>query len=258
MKHLCAFYGAVAADVLSAIPVVKDDVLTQPGTDRFLVPADLNTLAWAAVLGTSVDRGQVVSPSILRKRMNLDVVPLVRGALVFALTGAGIFVPKADIVLDPTENIQLQASQNLGTSENDYGLLCLKSLGTPPAMPTGDIRVVRGTGTATLTANAWSSVTLTLDQDLEAGTYHLVGLVAFAIHAIAARVLFTGQGYRPGVPAISGASIGVALTHNAAFLDKYMWEDLGSFVHENLPAIQFLSSAADTAETVYLYLIKTA
>jgi hypothetical protein len=33
---------------------------------------------------------------------------------------------------------------------------------------------------------------------------------------------------------------------------------MGSFPHTDLPQVQFLSSAADTSEVVYLYLVKTA
>jgi hypothetical protein len=57
------------------------------------------------------------------------------------------------------------------------------------------------------------------------------------------------------LPALAGSEA-AALTFNRVPLQELMFEPMGTFDHQNFPQFQFLSTAADTAETVYLYVIK--
>jgi len=257
VKHLCGFYISVDSATLTPVTTLVDDVLTRPATDRYSVPSDLNKIAWAAGCGVNVTRLQVVAPSLAVRRMTCDVIPIDRGAAGFTATSPKAFIPHADIVLTPTENFMVYGSEDGAGATAMYALVCLQAPGPAPAMPAGDFRVVRGTATATLTAQAWTTFTLTLEYDLEPGTYHLVGFIPGSAGLIGGRAIFTGQGYRPGMPGVQGTA-STFQQHDRENFEGLMWEDLGQFTHVNVPQFQFFSASADTAETVELYVVKTA
>lgn len=113
------------------------------------------------------------------------------------------------------------------------------------------IQTVRATATTTLTANAWTACTLTLDQQLEAGRYAVIGMRAQSAGAKAARLVMQETAARPGV---------IAYDSNAD-LEHPMFRNgnmgvFGSFVHTAIPQVEFLSLSADTAETVFLDIVK--
>lgn len=257
MKHLCAFYVSVDSATLSALGAIVDDILTRPATDRFQVPSELNTIAWAAALGVNVTRAQLVSPSLAVRRMTMDIIPHERGTASFSLETARLFIPKSELALVATENFMVYGSEDGAGATAIYGFVCLKSPGPAEPMPAGDIRVVRTTAAVTLVANTWTTLTPIFEYDLEPGTYVLVGFIPISATVIAARAIFTGQAWRPGVPGlISTVPLGCDI--GKEFFDGLMWEPLGTFTHISPPQFQFFATAGDTAETIELYLVKIA
>jgi len=255
--HLCAFRKSIDSATLVALDTIIDDILSRPSADRFQVPVDFSSIAWAAALGVNLTRAQIYSPSLEVRRMTLDIIPHERGSIAFSQESSRVWVPKADVVLTPTENFMLYASEDGAGATVVAALLALKAPGPLPAMPAGDVRIVRTTAAATLVANSWTTLTPTFEKDLEPGTYVLVGFIPVSAGLIAARALFVGQAYRPGVPGFA-AAIAAALDHGKEFYDKLMWYAMGTFTHVSPPQFQFLSESADTAETIILYLVKTA
>ena len=74
---------------------------------------------------------------------------------------------------------------------------------------------------------------------------------------MAARAIVTGQVWRPGVPGLAGAEADVIEC------DPLYWTGvqdylMGNFPHTSIPEIQFLSTGTESAQVVYLKLIKTA
>jgi hypothetical protein len=256
MNHLCAFYKSIDSATLVALDTVVDDILTRPSPDRFQVPTDLSAIAWAIALGTDLTRAQLVSPSIEVRRMSLDIIPQSRGQLYLTLEAIRAFVPKSDLLLTPTENFMVYASEDGYGATDVAALVSLKAPGALPAMPAGDIRVIRATAAQTLTPYQWTTFTPTYEKDLEPGTYQLVGFIPSSANVIAARALFMGQGYRPGVPGVAG-SVEDALNFGADWFDKVMWYAMGQFTHISPPQFQFLASEADSAETIILFVVKT-
>jgi hypothetical protein len=160
------------------------------------------------------------------------------------------------MILESTENLQLKASEDAGGASAVYGLLFLKPAGALPALADGDIRVIRATAAATLTANAWTTFTPVLEKDLEPGRYQLAGFLPSSATIVAARALITGQVSRPGMIGIQGAEA-VARHFLPHYLDKLMFYNMGEFSHTNIPQFQFLATAGDTSEVVILYLVRT-
>ncbi len=253
--HVAAWQQSADSATLVAINNVVDDILTMTSATRFLVPPFAPRIWWAAALGPNLTRAQLITPSLLVRRMNPEVVPRERTTEAFSLTGPSIYLPRRPLILIPGEEIEAQTAEDaVGASQMDV-LACLGPEALPP-MPDGDIRIVRATGTTTLVARAWTSVTLTLDSSLESGTYALVGFVASSAGAVAARALITGQSPRPGLPAFAGAEA-AASDFDPSVLNGIMYFDMGRFTHVTIPAFQFFSISADTAEVVFLYVVRT-
>lgn len=254
--HLIAWTESQDSSVLVPMNAVRDDVVTLQGLDRFQVPSDYRAIYAAAALGISLTRAQIVAPSLEVKRQTQEVIPHERGDDVFNIEGPRIYIPKRQILLDPGENLEFQVAED-GATTRQYGLVWLKQEAALPDMPAGPIIAARATSTQTLVANTWTTCTLTLEKELASGLYQLVGFRPSSATAIAARALITGQNYRPGVPAIVGVDA-VARDFDPGVLDKFNWFAMGEFDSRQIPQIQFLASAADTAESVILYVIKTA
>ena len=122
-----------------------------------------------------------------------------------------------------------------------------------------------GDGDTTVTANTWSAVPMTWDQDLPRGMYAIVGMkfgyyIASGPLAALARIVIPGNtDWRPGVP---GTLMGGAHCelYDASYLPCWHWPLMSKVVFPfgNTPNIEVLSNAALTDETVELLLQKVA
>lgn len=255
MNHLCAFYESIDSASLVELNTVVDDILTRSGTKRFLIPGEFNHILWAAALGTNVTRAQIVTPSLGVARQSFEIIPRRRGDASFSLTHRQIALPPAPVPLIPSEEISVQAAEDAAGASSVYTLIALGPE-TQPALPTGLVRMIRGTGATPLTANTWTTVSITPDLSLEPGRYQLIGFIPISAGCIAARAIITGQTWRPGMPGLA-ASEAAAVDFDPIRDEQLMFEPMGEFTHVNLPQFQFLSASADTSEVVYLYVIRT-
>jgi len=253
-QHLVAWSEDFDSATLGRIKVVQDDVLTQDGEDRFFIPQEYRYIRWGAALGEDLTRGQIVTPSLQVRRNNLEVMPRNADQETFSLFSPQVMVPPRPIELRVNEQIEFQVAEDGSGATQCIGLVSLGPAELPP-MPAGEIRVSRATGTTTLTARTWSTVTLTLDSSLEPGRYSIVGFYATGATVIAARLLITGQVFRPGLPGLIGA-FDAASDFDPTIFDKLMFYNMGEFTQVNLPQMQFLATAADTAQAVVLYIIR--
>ena len=257
MAHLLAYKGAINSATLVPIEAVPDDIMSIPAPDRVQIPADKNSIHWAAALGTKLIRAQLDTPSLDVKRMTADIVPAAQGAIVFDPAILPIFVPKNDIILTPSENLRVIASATDTGATDVYALIQLKAAGLLPAIPQGDIRIIKCSGATTLVGGKWTTVSVTPDLDLEAGNYTLIGFLPLSATGIASRALFNGQVDRPGMPCIAGA-YATSLAFNPMLRDALQYFSMGVFSHITLPQFQFLAAGADTTQDVLMYCIKTA
>ncbi len=253
--HMAAFQQSVDAATNTAINTVVDDILTRTGADRFLVPTDYNFLRWAIAAGPNITRAFIDTPSLDVRRMRADVIPHRRGSELLSLGSPELWIPPSPIELVPTEELQAFITEDAaGASQLDV----VVALGPAdlPAPPSGDMRLIRLTGTTTLVARAWTTCLMTPEQTLEPGTYHLLGFYPISANVLAARVLIVGQNNRPGCPGLAGTE-GAARDFEAALLPQTMFYDMGEFTHLTIPQWQYFASVADTAETVLAWVVKT-
>jgi hypothetical protein len=140
---------------------------------------------------------------------------------------------------------------NGNNSEYDTVLVWLERNARSPVK--GQIFTVRGTASATLTAHAWTISPFVLDNSLEEGIYAIVGMEVETAHLIAYRLVFPGvaNSVRPG---------GIGKTSVANLQDKIfrygrlgVW---GVFDAAVQPQVEYLSTTADSSETIWLDLVK--
>lgn len=254
-QHLVAWQESADQATLTRINAVQDDVLTLSGTERFIIQSGLDHIRWGFAGGINLSRAQVSAPSLLVRRMNVEILPRKRGTDdTPRLAQPEIWIPRRPIRLDVSENIEMQTAEDGAGATQQTALISLSPAELPP-VPAGDILVARGTGTTTLVARAWTSVTITLDSDLPAGQYALVGFYPISAGVVAARAIIPQQVARPGVLGLPGTEAAAA-DFEAGLMAQIMGYNMGQFSNLQIPQFQFFSISADTAETVIMNLVK--
>jgi len=250
MHHFAAFYESVdPAAALTKIAAVPDQAIRTDGND-VVVPSDLANLVFEAALSaaTGPSYAQVQSPS-LRQLANQDVQPIVSGVTFGANpeTQAHFSNPRA---LKGNESINFLINATGGAAAANYGLIMLSN-GAIQAV-TGNMFTVRATGAAQLAAGTWVNTSLAFDEALPAGTYNVVGMRAEGTNLVAARMVFIGSGYRPGVPAVNTAS-----QRDWRYGRYGTMGSFGVFDVNQPPTLDCLG-VTDAAQTVLLDLIKVS
>jgi hypothetical protein len=231
---------------LTTVAAVTDQHITYDGDD-ILVPSFAPNLVGVMGIGATISRCQISSPT-LRRGLIYDVEPV--------NIAAGPNDPPAwhnrfinPLPLTVGEGLRAFVAEGAAGAEQDSVVAFLE--GDHTAAPSGQIQTVRATSATTLTAYAWSQCPLTLSQQLEAGTYEIVGMRAMSANAIAARLIMPGSQFRPGVIAVNDAEETGDTVFRYGNLGSF-----GQFEHTFVPSVEFFSGVADTAEVVHLDLIK--
>ena len=236
----------VDSATLTDIQALLDQHVTTDGDD-ILVPAFASNIIGVFAFGAMITGAQISSPT-LRKGLMLDVAPInVSSKAVCPLP----FVNRLDrpIALTPGEGLRARVSEG-GTGATRVGVLVWLQ-GEYEEPPEGEIHTVKATSTTTTTPYEWTLCPLSLTQQLEAGRYALVGARVEAGNAIAARFVIPGSEYRPGVIACKAT----VDTDNGIFREG-RFGTFGEFEHTFIPQVEVLSAGVDTAEVVYLDVVK--
>jgi hypothetical protein len=228
----------VAACADPHVRVVGDDIV---------VPSQVANLAAVYAIGANLTRCQVVSPSI-RRRYPLEVLPIdVATEPSDPAKFWGLW--SNPIGLDPDEALNAQASEDAAGAARSTVLVWLTDGAYTPV--TGvEIFTTQATNTSTLTAFAWTNGALTFSDTLPAGRYAVVGMRATSAGLIAARLVFPQFAFRPGV--IGGDSVS---DWGPSVFRYGTLGVFGEFEHNSPPTVDFLSSSADTSQTVHLDLV---
>lgn len=252
--HMAAWHENIDQAVLGRINAVQDDVLTPSGTDRFLVPNEYNHIHWGYATGANLSGARIVTPSLEVQKSDVDMVPHADGNDLVTKASPSIWIPRRFIPLVPSESIEVQTSEDAGGASTQQAFVILGTAENQP-MAAGAIRVLRLNGTTTLTADQWTSVTLTPESSLEAGRYQLVHFMLHGVSPVAARFLPQGGGFRPGM-FCSAAASPAQFDWNAALWHMLGWFNMLEFTHITLPQIQVFATGADTVQTVTAWVIR--
>lgn len=243
---LVAFVETQGGGTLLNIAGLADPHVRVSGDDIY-IPDELPFLLGYYTVGVYMTAARFESPS-LRRLANIDVCGYDTGAEPGSppLMHPLLSNPKT---LEGSEGFNLKATISPGSYV--VGLAWLSS--GPVTKPTGEIFTVLATSSTTLTAYAWSNGALTFATTLPRGRYQVVGMRAKSTGLIAARLVFPGQAWRPGCIGNDADTDIEAQCFRAG--EMGVW---GEFDHDLPPTVDFLSVSADTAESVWLDLIKIA
>jgi len=231
---------------LANLAAVVDQSVGTNG-DFVRVPPGMDQLGAVYAGGVNISLARMQSPS-LRDLVNPDIAPLDQAAE--PSSPYPLFDHfSSPIALQAGENLEaLAAEDGAGSTRRIIGAWLVDGPAQPVA---GDQSTVRCTGTTTLVANAWTAVELTFGQTIPAGRYQVVGARFLSATAIFGRLVVPGAPWRPGAVAQDDEGD----LENPIFRNGRLgvWTEFDSV--QSLQA-EFLATAGDTAETVYLDIVK--
>ena len=248
MHHLLAWrVSAADATAVDVTPVADSIWAIQNG--HFM--PQRNWLLQAAYFGAAgPNRARFITPTFRQittpwiRPVNTDIVPA-------NVVGAADYRANP-LMFRALEEIQLEGMQTTGGAAVVVGIAAVSKEPIVPA-PQGDIYTLRGTGATTVTAGAWSLITVTWQDTLPAGRYALVGGTFIGATAIAGRCILEEQVDRPGWLGNAAAdNVGSTIGLKGGL---GVW---GQFTGNRFPNVEMLCNAADTAQEIYLDLIKIA
>jgi hypothetical protein len=146
------------------------------------------------------------------------------------------------------EELELLGNQITGGAAVVVGVAGISESGIVNA-PNASIIPMLGTGTTTMVAGAWTQVAVTWADILPAGIFAVVGLEFIGVTALAGRLIFEDQVPRPGCV---GSGL-LATGSNDLFMGGRLgiW---GRFNSNRMPNFEGLCNAADTVQTIVLYI----
>lgn len=246
--ELVGYYQSVdQAAAEDLINVMQDPTIFTFGKNA-RIPQTLSFLQGAAMLtaATTLTSAAVKTPS-LRTRNDYYFEPLVNDDDFGSIPPIS-WLDKNPIPLTPGENMNFASQTDNTGAVAIQGFVWLSD--GPPVQRMGDIFSVQFTTAITLAAGTWVNGAITLRQQIPNGMYEVVGLRARGANLQAARIVFPGYPWRPGVPAVNAVSdIDLPQFRNG---ELGVW---GTFDSDNLPSIDALGHT-DTAQSYVMDIIK--
>lgn len=244
--HICAYRGSVGAGLSNVdIAAVQDGQLTISNS-HFVLPKPA-VLMWAFGFGTNMSRMRLNTPKMRYVGLP-SLVPINIGTTVPSPYNLVDFLEK-NVMLDMIDEVAVEASQTDAGAQTMNAILALQFARKEiPAQPTFRIRA---SAAITCVAGTWVNGSMTLDQTIPRGTYAICRMAAIGTNLIAARLLFAGAGFRPGV--IARNSVG-AVPH--PLMDGDSMGVFGTFDSINLPTLDAFSNGACTAQEIFLDLVR--
>ena len=249
MFRLVGFYESQdGGGAIHNVAAIQDPSINTQGDD-VRVPRDTPNIIGKACLSAAtgaLTSANLDSPS-LRRVVSPDIEPLVN-ALVFGSPPESIMHPMNPTPVMGDESLNFQINSDHASAIGEYGLVWFSD--GPQQPVSGQIYTVRATTAITLSAGTWVNGSLTFTQTLPVSEYEIVGMRARGTNLVAARLVFTDQSHRPGVPAVN--AIG------DRDLSVFRYGRLGSFgrFHSTTPPTVDALGVTDSAQTLLLDLVK--
>jgi hypothetical protein len=246
--HLAAYFASLTnGSTFAQVAAVNDGVLTRTTANNFILPKP-GKIVGAYSAGVSITEARINTPSL--RYVGLPLIGFLNAALVVpsppALTWWGDNGPPIPTV----DEISIEHSLGGAAPENEFTLLFIQFEKRP--VPAGPTYRLEFTGTITASAGTWVSGAMTPTSTLPQGSYAVVGMDCVGTNLAAARLIFPGSFFRPG-----------CLCRNSkTSLPSYLFTNdsmglYGTFKSVNLPNLEVFSIGANTAQTVYLDVIRT-
>lgn len=252
MQHLVAYYENMdGGGVMQPIAAVPDSILYVVG-DQVRVPAELPFASGGLCTteGTTFTDAQLRTPT-LRNLFYPSLAPAIFDNAPSGALYMDPVTPANPMALTGLEQMEFWVNTDNAGATPIWGYVWLQD---GPVQPVpGPMMTMRATASVTLAGGNWVNGQLTFDQALPVGDYQVVGMKVYASGMAAARLVFQGYAWRPGV--ISGE------TNASGNFDCFRFGRsgvLGTFNNNVPPTVDFIGAAGAVTPVVYLDLIKVA
>lgn len=244
--HLLAYYSNdVASDASLVTAGTVTDQAINSVTGGYFLPEDFK-LGWAYAGNDAFTQVRLNQPS-LREPFLPSIAP-------FSLTTLPANVPPIVLYGDygpklyKNETLGVQWSRGTVAASDAYTLLGITK--GKRAIPPGPRIPMRFTAAITIAEGTWALGAMTFADTLPSGKYAVVGMDVFGTNLLAARLAFSGGGYRPGILAqgAQGEWNGAAMPHDYMGL----W---GTFDNTVQPQLECFGVGAGTSQIGYLHLV---
>lgn len=246
MHHLACFAGSVINGAsLVQLPATVDSVLTLQNTANYTYSGNLKILrAYSRIdNGTEV---RIDTPN-LRLIGPPQIFPFETTTLPTNLPPVNKYDESALpwMGLDPLGVLVSRAGAGALVEQTLFWLSDQIQSTTP-----GPCRGVRASATITATTTGWTPGALTFQQALPTGRYRIIGMAAFGTNLFAARLVFPGQTFRPGILAQDAAG-----EYDHEWFRRGNFGVFGEFDSIAPPTLEVISAGANAAQTVFLDLV---
>ena len=243
MLHTLAFTGLLNNTANQQLVALTDGIFTIQNSN--FLPSRPMFIQWAWAGSATIDRARIVTPKF--RQVTLPFIrPINAGALPVNVT------PEADYRRFPLgtrnlEEIQIDFTTTVAMGTERCTVVLGVSDGPLMPVPGGDIYTLRGTSTTAAVANAWTQITTTFVDTFPEGQFAVVGLEVQSANAIAARLIFEDQAWRPGAISITAIGNRADDLHRKGGMGV-----LGRFTAFRFPNIEVLANAADASHVINL------
>lgn len=245
--HLAAYSASLAfGSTLTPVAALTDQVLTRTTANNYILPEPGRLLGWYAA-GVSISDAQLNTPSL--RYVGLPFCALLNNSLTIPSPPAITWWGTAGPPLPKVDEIQILHSLGGAANEQEFSLLWFQFRAIQPAA--GIIYRVKFTATIATVANTWTSGSISPFATLPQGVYQVVGGDCIGANLVAWRLIFPGSFYRPG--ALGRNAVGNVPYYPFLAGGLGVW---GQFASVNLPLLECLATGANTAQTLYLDVIR--
>jgi hypothetical protein len=248
MMHVFAYYNSALGTTVNTDTVaVVDNII--PIQNSHAIPNDDMQIIAAYAGSPTMLRARINSPT-LRQFFPPKILPFNKALLPPNDPHLQDFRSQP-LHIPGRQEIQVELTANPGTTEAAFAFLILQDRFVQA--PAGDIFTLRGTATTTCVVGAWTACPVTWDDSLPPGIYSVVGGACYSAGGIAFRIIMDNFYFRPG--GVMGAT---------PDLRAPLWQynggmgEWGQFRSVSFPRLEVLSSSADTAETLFLNVIRVS
>ena len=246
MFHTLAFTASNAAGGTNVDTAALFDGWATIQNNHFILQQDMQLLL-AYANGAAITDARLNTPHFRAIGFpHIDAVDV--AALPTSLPA--LFKPTPPYVVVPRiDELAAELSNAAGAPEREFCLLWLGDGNM--AVPQGPIYPLRFTATITAVANTWTRGNITFESTLPAGRYAVVGMDVFGTTLIAARIRFQEYAMLPGCLGRATMATKPDEVFRTGRLGKW-----GEFTNTAQPSLEILCTAADTAQTGVMDLVK--
>lgn len=241
MFHLGAFFlsqPTTAAPV--ALGTVQDSYLTQATSTAYTLDRPMKLIG-AYAQGATMTRAQVNTP-IFRNIGPQEIAPVSASAAIASLFPVQVD-PQGAPTVPRVDPLQFLTDSGGGAGEDQFGFVWLGDGNTQVSGE--EIRTIFATSSITVGNKVWGAGSFSFSQSLPAGRYRVVGMDVVGANLLAARLVPTNGGMRPGCIARASAAILPTNTFRRGNLGT--WCEFESF---SQPTIELFGSAAPTTQVI--------